>query len=204
MENDIWKEYDKKEDISIPNGLGVVYVAEYEGCIKIGATSNINRRYKELSHQAVDYFNTIIGNVFYSIPHDNFLKNEKRIHDLLSEYRKEKTELFFLSLNDFFILIKDFIFDLDKKKDNCNIEIFKSILLNEHSNILREDTEENVDKKFKNIYCPHCSIDEFNSIKKIMSLLNTSYNSKTYSLYLITKIQNIIFKSNEKYLKTIC
>lgn len=207
MDNNIWQEFipgdyntQNQNDI-----MGVVYVAEYGNYLKIGATSNINRRYKELSHQANDYFDLKIGRVFFTISHNRFFKNEKRLHNLLLKYRKENTELFNISLDDFFSYIDDFDFDFGKKNKGCDILSFgKYVLSNGFYNKNNKKTSgQEIDKLFRDVYCPYCTDEEFSEIMSIVSSLSEVNTSNNYFLYLLTKMQNIIFRSNERYLKSI-
>lgn len=56
---------------------------------------------------------------------------------------------------------------------------------------------------FKETYCPYCNDDEFGEIMSIIFSINKPNSSNNYVLYLLTKMQNIIFQSNERYLKSI-
>lgn len=210
MDTNIWKKFivDNVDKKSSNDTTGVVYVIEYGDYLKIGATSNINRRYRELFHQANDYFNIKIGNMFYTISHDKFFENEKRIHSLLSKYRKKNTELFDISLNDFFLHIENFNFDFSKTDKNYAGFYFAKYLVTNGLNGLKNKNNKKystneIDKMFKDTYCPYCNDDEFGEIMSIIFSINKPNNSNNYVLYLLTKMQNIIVQSNERYLKSI-
>lgn len=78
MENNLWNTFSLNNHYQIDSG-GVVYVMEYGKYLKIGSTTDINRRYKELVRQANYYSNTNIGKVYFTIIHDKFVENEKKI-----------------------------------------------------------------------------------------------------------------------------
>lgn len=131
---------------------------------------------------------------------------KKRLHKLFSKYRKENTELFDISLEYFFDIVKNFKFNFEKNKHNSNfIDIVKKSICNEQSSIELECSynRKELDDIFRSTYCPYCNDDEFNEVMHIISLINKPDNPTSYFLYLLTKMQNIIFQSNERYLETI-
>lgn len=179
---------------------------EYGTYLKIGSTTDINRRYKELVRQANYYSNINIGKVYFTVEHDKFLENEKRLHKLFSKYRRENTELFNVSLESFFDAVKNFEFNFEKNKHDSNlIDIVKKSIWNEQSFMKLNCfySKKELDDIFRSTYCPYCNDDEFNEVMYIISLINKPDNPTNYFLYLLTKMQNIIFQSHERYLETI-
>lgn len=77
--------------------MGFFYVIEYGDLVKIGSTKNPYQRLSQIKRQALKYADIKIGNIAISKQHTNYRDNESKIHKLLSDYRKDGTELFNIS-----------------------------------------------------------------------------------------------------------
>lgn len=58
---------------------GFFYVLEYGDFVKIGSTKNPYQRLMALKRNAVNYGNLKIGRLAISIPHTNYVENEKHL-----------------------------------------------------------------------------------------------------------------------------
>lgn len=75
------------------HGIGVVYVMELPGGVKVGKTSDLQKRFK-FHTSAARNFGIEIGRVAFSDFHGNFSKNEKIAHSRLSEFQVSDSEFF--------------------------------------------------------------------------------------------------------------
>lgn len=82
-----------KENFSVKDYFGVFYALEFGNNVKIGSTSNIVQRIKQL-RQTANYAKVKIGRIAVSQYHTNYADNEKYLHEILKEYRLPSTELF--------------------------------------------------------------------------------------------------------------
>lgn len=120
---------------TIENGLkntyfGVVYALEYGDMVKIGSSAKPYTRIMALSHQANDYAEMPIGRCLLSSPHTNFRKNEIKIHNLFSVYRKDDTELFNVSLEMVAKAMNEIELRDETEQIRANGEIFLSGMKN--------------------------------------------------------------------------
>lgn len=86
---------------------GYFYICEIGDKVKIGATQNPYRRYKELSKYAEYFGRVTMGRIAVSVPHDNYYQNEALLHKLFAEARHEGTEMFNMSLEEVIDKIPD-------------------------------------------------------------------------------------------------
>jgi hypothetical protein len=203
--NDIWTKYNY-DNVKIPDGNGVVYVIEYGDYIKIGSTKDIVTRYKQLYKQATDYCNVLIGECYYTVPHEKYKETEQNFHNLFIEKRKDKTELFNMSISEFFNSVQNFRIDLSKNENNNKPFIDGVINYVKYGdfnfkNIL--DKGESIEKSFRETYCKYCNDFEFEEIMDIMFKISDNWEDDLYFTYLRTRLQNIINNSHERYLETM-
>lgn len=204
--NGLWKKYNLDNVETVYNS-GVVYVIEYGDCIKIGSTQNITERYKQLYKQATDYCNVTLGDCYYTVYHEKYKNTELLLHKLLNEYRKQGTELFYISITNFFNIVKNIEIDISKN-NNDKSEIFIDWAKNYMVGKFNIPKYYSFDKSeinaiFRQNYCTYCDDSEFAEIMDIINKINTKGNTMTYFIYLLTKMQNIIFHSQERYLETL-
>lgn len=198
----IWREY-KGEIIEAKKHCGVVYAVEFGKYIKIGSTSCIPRRYKQLKQIAENYAFSKFGKFYYSQQHENYFKNERKIHKILENFRIKRTEMFDLSMCEFLERICGNIFKLSREIKNYEeyAEFLKNILMGNYGQILKDKPCEDIDKLFRDTYCTYCTDDEFLEIMSIVKNLgNHANNSVTFNYY-IARLQNIIGLSQERELK---
>lgn len=110
--------------------IGYVYLIEFGGKIKIGCTKNPYSRICQWRHIAEDYNNIKIRNVYISVPHENYMYSEKRIHNAVSNKRIPNTELFDIGINEAIEMAsKNLDFRKKERKDENEIaECLKELL----------------------------------------------------------------------------
>lgn len=102
---------------------GFFYVLEYGKFVKIGSTKNPYQRLMALKRNAVNYGEWGIGKVAISIPHTNYVENEKKLHKHFKSKRKQGSELFDCTLEDVLnsvetiVIYKDDSEELELKAD---------------------------------------------------------------------------------------
>lgn len=74
--------------------LGYVYILECGKLVKIGSTTRPYKRLTSLNKSLGDYGGMEIGRFAISIPHTNYIQNEKFLHEVLKRKRISGTELF--------------------------------------------------------------------------------------------------------------
>lgn len=79
---------------------GFFYILEYGKFAKIGSTKNPYQRLMALKRNAVNYGEWGIGKIAISIPHTNYTKNEKKLHEHFKSKRKQGSELFDCKFED--------------------------------------------------------------------------------------------------------
>lgn len=79
---------------------GFFYILEYGKFVKIGSTKNPYQRLMALKRNAVNYGKWEIGKVAISIPHTNYVENEKKLHEHFKSKRKQGSELFDCRFDD--------------------------------------------------------------------------------------------------------
>lgn len=118
-------ELPKKE---VDNFSGRVYIAEYGDFIKIGSTKNAKERISALARQA-RYDGICINRIALTIPHTNYVKNEKKMHIKLNEYRVGNTELFNVDFENAIMIIENLDFELKSAElENEANERFKFLM----------------------------------------------------------------------------
>ena len=101
---------------------GWVYALEFGDMIKIGCTHSPYKRLINLSHIGGDYSNLQIGRFVLSKPCVNYKSLEKELHKLFSEYRKNGTELFGISLERVISALNCLEYDTDFAKADADLE----------------------------------------------------------------------------------
>lgn len=96
-------ELDKLQNTCPSCYTGVVYCMEYKNgeFSKIGCSRIPKDRAKTLKHYLTDYMQEEVTRIAISPWHTNYKKNERIIHEMLSEKRIPHTELFNASIGDF-------------------------------------------------------------------------------------------------------
>lgn len=114
IETDFQKLPQKEKDF-----FGRVYVIEFENnLIKIGCTSDLKRRMKNLSIYIVAYGGNRIKKIAYTEPHVDYDENEKELHKIFKHRRKGDLELFDVSFEDILkISLIGNVSSLQKEKD---------------------------------------------------------------------------------------
>ena len=104
---------------------GFFYVLEYGDFVKIGSTKNPYQRLMALKRNAVNYGNLKIGRFAISIPHTNYVENEKHLHEYFKDKRKRGSELFDCALEE---IIPDILtvaeYRDDSEKINAKADMF--------------------------------------------------------------------------------
>lgn len=124
-----------QEKFPIKDYFGVFYVLEFGNNVKIGSTSNIAQRVKQL-RQTANYANVKIGRIAVSQYHTNYVDNEEYLHKTFQRYRIQSTELFNVCFNtviDFILGTKELSY-LDesikiKQKNNSFFKAMKNYIL---------------------------------------------------------------------------
>ena len=98
--------------------MGYVYAVEFGDHVKIGCTQCPVSRIRTLVAIAKNYCFTDVRRIAFTLPHTNFLKNEKYLHSVFANKRIENGELFD---NDFESAI-DALLDLELKNDSNMLE----------------------------------------------------------------------------------
>ena len=126
---------------------GVVYCMEYKNgeFSKIGCSKVPKDRAKTLKHYLTDYMQEEVTRIAISPWHTNYKKNERIIHEMLSEKRIPNTELFNTSIDDFGIILTSgeikFLDEserLEKEAQYFCDEMKKFLLGSSNDNALRE------------------------------------------------------------------
>lgn len=100
--NKQWTIAREKKDLPTDSEKGgCCYVVEIDGNIKIGCTTNLRTRLSTITNHLQKYSDVKIGRFAYTEPHINYKENEKLLHLHFSSKRKEATELFFMSFDEF-------------------------------------------------------------------------------------------------------
>lgn len=92
--NEKFGEIKKIEKKNKDKYTGFFYVLEYGDFVKIGSTKNPYQRLMALRRNAVNYGNFEIGRFAISIPHTNYVENERKLHEHFKNVRKQGSELF--------------------------------------------------------------------------------------------------------------
>lgn len=100
--------------------MGFFYVIEYGDLLKIGSTKNPYQRLSQIKRQALKYADIKTGNIAISKQHTNYRDNESKIHKLLSDYRKEGTELFNISFEMAVNVIENSDIEYENKSDEID------------------------------------------------------------------------------------
>lgn len=116
------EEYNKIEEIKKERKMdyyGYVYALEWGNTVKIGQTINFKERLTALKCTA-RYANAKIGKIAISIPHSNYIENEKRLHKIYNRQRIENTELFKTNLSDVATTMSMLEFSFDKPEHKAD------------------------------------------------------------------------------------
>ena len=104
---------------------GFFYVLEYGDFVKIGSTKNPYQRLMALKRNAVNYGNLKIGRLAISIPHTNYVENEKKLHEHFKSKRKQGSELFDYRFDDVLNSVKAVVaYKDDSEKMELKAETF--------------------------------------------------------------------------------
>lgn len=96
------EEFGKLKNIKKDNDyMGFFYAIEYGELIKIGSTNNPYQRVMTLKRQAEKYGNIKMGNLVLSKQHTNYFENERKLHTYYKNKRKNGTELFNITIDEF-------------------------------------------------------------------------------------------------------
>lgn len=80
--------------------MNELQIFDNEDFAKIGSTKNPYQRLMALKRNAVNYGNLKIGRFAISIPHTNYVENEKHLHEYFKDKRKRGSELFDCTLEE--------------------------------------------------------------------------------------------------------
>lgn len=86
---------------------GFFYVLEWDNKVKIGSTKNPYQRIMALKRSAENYGNSKIGRAALSVPHTNYVENEKMLHKVFKQNRKTGSELFDMDFEDVLLCLPD-------------------------------------------------------------------------------------------------
>lgn len=102
--------------------LGYVYVIEYGEGVKIGHSTNLQARYKQITSNAKNYADVAVGRIAFAIAHTNHKENESILHKHFAEKRHGKSELFTLTLEEFLenVPVLQFKDDSEDKRQNAD------------------------------------------------------------------------------------
>lgn len=104
---------------------GFFYILEYGKFVKIGSTKNPYQRLMALKRNAVNYGEWEIGKVAISIPHTNYVENEKKLHEHFKSKRKQGSELFDCRFDDVLNSVKAVVaYKDDSEKMELKAEAF--------------------------------------------------------------------------------
>ena len=121
--NEEFGEIKKIEKKNKDKYTGFFYVLEYGDFVKIGSTKNPYQRLMALRRNAVNYGNSEIGRFAISIPHTNYVENERKMHEHFKNVRKQGSELFNCTLEEVANSIGDIVIyrdDSEKIKSKAN------------------------------------------------------------------------------------
>ena len=131
----IFTEFNEEEYVKEHKSSGVCYLLEVDNCVKIGCTSDPKTRYKALKHSIEKYGNSKIGRFYITKQCINYKEVESIIHNHFSDSRKNKTEIFNLSIEDVLNenLSEILTFNNDYKKHeemiNKRLEALKNLVI---------------------------------------------------------------------------
>ena len=104
---------------------GFFYILEYGKFVKIGSTKNPYQRLMALKRNAVNYGEWEIGKVAISIPHTNYVENEKKLHEHFKSKRKQGSELVDYRFDDVLNSVKAVVaYKDDSEKMELKAETF--------------------------------------------------------------------------------
>lgn len=104
---------------------GFFYILEYGKFVKIGSTKNPYQRLMALKRNAVNYGEWKIGKIAISIPHTNYVENEKKLHEHFKSKRKQGSELFDCMFEDVLNSVKTVVtYKNDSEKMELKAETF--------------------------------------------------------------------------------
>lgn len=98
---------------------GFFYILEWDNITKIGSTKRPYQRIMALKRSAENYGNSKIGRATISVPHTNYVENEKLLHKVFEKSRKKGSELFDISFEEVLSKIPD---DMEYMDDSQIIE----------------------------------------------------------------------------------
>lgn len=122
-------------DIKMKDFMGTFYILEYGSFLKIGSSKRPYKRLKQLERQATKYADLVVGKFAISVPHTNYKDNEKQLHKLFANCRKQGTELFEINFADALAIIEreDIVYEDRTAEMNRKADAFtngmKSFLL---------------------------------------------------------------------------
>lgn len=116
--------------------FGHFYVVEFGDMVKIGSTNNPYNRYMAFVREGEKYGKTKIGRFAVSPRHTNYRENEKALHKIHADKRKEGTELFDMKFEDAIRIPSEieFLDESEKKNEKMHktTELFKSFVTGEY------------------------------------------------------------------------
>jgi len=134
-------------------GEGYVYAVEYGDFVKIGSSINPYMRLQTFIRDAENYNNTKIGRVVVTPSHSNYKNNERFLHNHYATKRKQGTELFSISLNEY-------------------VREIPSIVTFEHNSRFNEEALDGLMQVFKELLTPSWGNDFLNIIRTYPYILN--------------------------------
>ncbi len=114
--------------------MGVVYFLEYGDALKIGSTKLPYTRFSQLLQNAKNYANKSVGRFLITMPHTNYLENERKIHRYFHYSRSGNFELFSMCADDFLSHFYNIGLDFENRSEEMEliaeekVKFFKKIL----------------------------------------------------------------------------
>ena len=106
---------------------GYVYILECRSALKIGMTTRPSERIKRHRMMFCNHAGFELGRVAITIQHTNYSYNEKLLHLILGDFRKNGTELFFYGFDDLAQRIESR--DISLRYENNTYDQYKRALL---------------------------------------------------------------------------
>ena len=123
--NEEFREIKEIEKRNKDKYTGFFYILEYGKFVKIGSTKNPYQRLMALKRNAVNYGEWKIGKIAISIPHTNYVENEKKLHEHFKSKRKQGSELFDCMFEDVLNSVKTVVtYKNDSEKMELKAETF--------------------------------------------------------------------------------
>ena len=116
--------------------FGHFYVVEYGDAVKIGSTNNPYNRYSAFVREGEKYGKAKIGRFAVSPRHTNYRENEKALHKIYADRRRQGTELFDIRFEDAIKIPPEIelLDNWEKKNENAEkvTNLFKSFVTGEY------------------------------------------------------------------------